>query len=66
MACRRGIVELVDDPLDGRARKVRFTGKGMRMVGSASRVSRSIETQLERQLGPRDLAALRRILAKAW
>lgn len=66
VACRRGIVELVDDPLDGRARKVRFTNKGMKMVGSASRVVRSIETGLERRLGPRDLAALRRILSKAW
>ena len=66
VACRRGIVELIDDPLDGRARKVRFTAKGMQMVGSASRVARGIETRLERQLGPRDLASLRRILAKPW
>ena len=66
VACRRGIVELTDDPLDGRARKVSFTAKGMQMVASASRVARSIETGLERQLGPRDLASLRRILAKSW
>lgn len=65
-ACRRGIVELIDDPLDGRARKVRFTAKGMKMVRSASQVVRAIETELERRLGPKDLAVLRRILAKAW
>jgi DNA-binding MarR family transcriptional regulator len=65
-ACRRGIVELIDDPGDARARKVRFTDKGMKMVRSASQVVRSIETDLERRLGPRDLAALRRILVKAW
>jgi DNA-binding MarR family transcriptional regulator len=65
-ARRRGIVELVDDPLDARARKVRFTAKGLKMVKRASLVVRSLETRLERQLGPRDVAALRRILAKAW
>ena len=65
-ACRRGIVELIEDPLDARARKVRFTDKGMKMVRSASQVVRRIETDLERRLGPKDLAALRRILAKAW
>jgi DNA-binding MarR family transcriptional regulator len=65
-ACRRGIVELIDDPRDGRARKVRFTAKGMKMVRSASQVVRSIETGLERRLGPKDLATLRRILSKAW
>jgi DNA-binding MarR family transcriptional regulator len=65
-ACRRGIVELVDDPLDARVRKVRFTAKGMHMVRSAQQVVRRIEAELERRLGVRDLAALRRILAKEW
>jgi DNA-binding MarR family transcriptional regulator len=65
-ACRRGIVELIEDPDDARARKVRFTAKGMRMVKSALLVVQSLETELERTLGPRDLAALRRILSKAW
>ena len=65
-ACRRGIVELLDDPEDGRARKVRFTAKGMKMVKSAALVVRGIEAELERRLGPKELATLRRILAKAW
>ena len=65
-ARRRGIVELVEDPLDARARNVRFTDKGMKMVRSASRVVRSIEVDLEERVGRRDLAALRRILAKPW
>ena len=65
-ARRRGIVELIDDPHDGRARKVRFTAKGMKMVKSAAQVVRSIESELKRRLGPKDLATLRRILAKAW
>jgi DNA-binding MarR family transcriptional regulator len=65
-ACRRGIVELVEDPDDARARKVRFTARGMNMVKSASLVVRGIERELARRLGPRDLQALRRILAKPW
>lgn len=65
-AHRRGIIELVEDPLDGRTRKVRFTDKGMKMVRSASQVVRDIERELERRLGSRDLAALRRILSKDW
>jgi len=65
-ACRRGIVELVDDPLDARVRNVRFTAKGMHMVRSARQVVRRIEAELERQLGARDVAALRRILGRQW
>jgi len=65
-ACRRGIVELIEDAEDARARKVRFTAKGMKMVKSASLVVRGIETGLERRLGRRELAVLRRILAKPW
>jgi len=65
-ACRRGIVELVDDPLDARTRKVRFTAKGIKMVQSAAEVVDGIETDLARRLGKRDLAALRRILGRDW
>ena len=65
-ACRRGIVELVDDPLDARVRNVRFTDQGHRMARKAAHVVRSLEDELERRLGARDLAALRRILAKDW
>ena len=65
-ARRRGIVELVADPLDGRARKVRFTAKGTKMVRRAAQVVRGIESELEERLGPRDLATLRRVLSKAW
>jgi hypothetical protein len=36
------------------------------MVKSAAQAVRAIETQLERQLGPRDVETLRRILAKDW
>jgi len=65
-ARRRGIVELIDDPADARVRKVRFTENGMSMVRSAAQAVRRIEGELERRLGSRDLAALRRILSKDW
>ena len=63
---RRGIVELVEDPQDARLRNVRFTAKGMKMVRAATQAVRGIETGLQRRLGPRDLAALRRILGREW
>ena len=65
-ARRRGIVELIEDPLDGRTRKVRFTDKGLKMVRCAAHVVRDIESELEGRLGPRDLAALRKILSRDW
>jgi DNA-binding MarR family transcriptional regulator len=65
-ACRRGILELVEDPDDARVRKVRFTDKGLTMLRSASQSVKSIETELERRLGARDFAALRRILSRDW
>lgn len=65
-AQRRGIVELTDDPADRRLKMVRFTEKGMEMSRSAAQAIRDIEDELERQLGARDLAALKRILGKEW
>lgn len=65
-ACRRGILELVEDPSDARVRKVRFTEKGLVMVRSASQSVKTIESDLARRLGPRDFAALRRILSRNW
>jgi DNA-binding MarR family transcriptional regulator len=65
-ACRRGILELVEDPSDARVRKVRFTDKGLAMVRTASQSVKTIEAELERRLGPRDFAALRRILSRHW
>lgn len=65
-ACRRGILELVDDPCDARVRKVRFTDKGLAMIRSASQSVGNIEAALERRLGAKDFAALRRILEREW
>jgi DNA-binding MarR family transcriptional regulator len=65
-ACRRGITELVDDPRDARVRNVRYTDKGIQMVRSAWRVANAIEAKLERRLGTRDMATLRRILSRDW
>lgn len=65
-ACRRGILELIEDPQDARVRKVQFTDKGLAMVRNASRSVTSIEGDLKRRLGDRDFLALQRILEKDW
>ena len=65
-ACRRGLLELVEDPSDARVRNVRFTEKGRAMTRSAAQSARTIEAELEQRLGPQDLAALRRILQREW
>jgi len=65
-ACRRGILELVEDPLDRRVRKVQFTAAGLAMVRNAARAGSEIENDLRRRLGDRDFEALQRILAKDW
>jgi DNA-binding MarR family transcriptional regulator len=65
-ACRRGILELVDDPQDARVRMVKFTAEGLTMVRNAARARSRIENDLRRRLGERDFEALQRILERDW
>ena len=65
-AQRRGIVKLTDDPTDRRLKMVRFTEQGMEMSRTAARAIHEIEVEIERQLGAKDLATLKRILSKEW
>jgi DNA-binding MarR family transcriptional regulator len=65
-ACRRGILELVDDPQDARVRMVKFTAAGLTMVRNAARASSRIEVSLRQSLGDHDFEALQRILKKDW
>ncbi len=65
-ACRRGILELVEDPGDARVRMVKFTAAGLAMVRNATRASSRIESDLRRSLGEHDFEALQRILEKDW
>ena len=53
-----GLVERVSDPADARARLVRFTERGLRLVSVARKVERQILREWSRHLGPERFAAL--------
>lgn len=58
-----GVVELVADPDDGRAKRVRFTSHGVAAIHQGLGVIRGIEEELAARLGARRMAALRDTLA---
>lgn len=60
------LVELVADPDDGRAVIARLTDAGREHVKVAQRIFRDLERELERRIGQRDSAALRRSLSADW
>jgi DNA-binding MarR family transcriptional regulator len=53
-----GLVERVPDPADARARLVRFTERGLRLVLVARKVETQILREWRRHLGPERFAAL--------
>ena len=57
-----GLVDRRRDPADGRAFIVRLTRRGERFRAVADDVLGDLDTELERQLGPRNRAALTRAL----
>jgi DNA-binding MarR family transcriptional regulator len=59
---RLGVLELDDDPADGRAKRVRFSDRGLQAIRHGLGVLREIETELERRIGRRKVDALRRAL----
>ena len=59
-----GIVERIPDPADKRARIVRYTDAGLAAMADGNRIKLAIEAQFAEQLGVRDLARLKEILAK--
>jgi DNA-binding MarR family transcriptional regulator len=60
---RSGYVERVPDPTDARARLVRLTSDGRRLVELSAPVVRDIEATWEAHLGPARTRELRRSLA---
>ena len=58
-----GVVELVADPDDGRAKRVRFTPRGVEAIHHGLGVLRGIEDEVTAQVGARRMAALRETLA---
>ena len=58
-----GVVELIDDPDDGRAKRVRFTARGVDAIHRGLDVLRGIEDEVTAVVGARRMAALRDTLA---
>lgn len=58
-----GVVELVADPDDGRAKRVRFTARGMDAIHHGLGILRGIEDEVTAAVGARRMAALRETLA---
>lgn len=54
-----GVVELVADPDDGRAKRVRFTPRGVEAIHHGLGVLRDIEDEVTARVGARRMAALR-------
>lgn len=62
---RNGYVVATPDPADQRARTIALTEKGQRAQRRVEELFTEVEADWTRTLGPRDGAALRRILEKA-
>ena len=58
-----GVVELLADPDDGRAKLVRFTSKGLAAIRHGLDVLRGIEAQLAERIGDRHYRALHHALS---
>jgi DNA-binding MarR family transcriptional regulator len=58
-----GVVELMADPDDGRAKRVRFTARGVEAIHHGLGVLRGIEDEVTARIGARRMAALRETLA---
>lgn len=61
---RLGYVERMPDPADGRAKLVRLTDRGRRVVDAAREIVGQIERDWAQAFGPRDLADLRELLER--
>src|SRR5262245_1592232 len=58
------VVELVPDPDDGRAKRVRFTARGLAAIHHGLGVLRQIEQELAARVGARRMAGLKATLAQ--
>lgn len=61
---REGLVERVPDPVDGRARLIRFTARGLAAAQQAREVVMGVEQEWNEHLGPELAGSLREALTK--
>jgi DNA-binding MarR family transcriptional regulator len=59
-----GVLERADDPLDGRAKLVRFTDRGLRALEHGLHILRGIELEIEARIGRRRMRELHQTLAE--
>lgn len=60
------LLELVDDPDDGRAKFAIVTAKGKRIIDAALQAFEEIEMELRRRIGDRAVSTLRDALEADW
>jgi len=60
------LLELVNDPSDGRAKLVRVTAAGRENIAAAKSALSQIEARLRRRIGSENVDALRSALAADW
>lgn len=61
---QQGVLELAPDPDDKRARRVRFTPKGMEAIAHGLGVLQQIESELSRRIGAQRMRALHETLTE--
>lgn len=61
-----GVLELEDDPEDGRSKRVVVAPKGQRMRAAAQEAMRIMSAALEERIGKQTVAALRSAFAVDW
>jgi DNA-binding MarR family transcriptional regulator len=62
----RGFLELGPDPKNARARRAVLTARGRHVVADARDIVRDLENTLERRIGRKRVARLRRALESDW
>ena len=61
-----GYVVRSDAPDEGRARIIRFTKRGRAAYSRVHNILRDIEREWSAELGPKDFAQLKELLARVW
>ncbi len=61
-----GLVELLPDPRDGRAKRAVATGEGIALGLAAKTILEEVEQNLAAHIGIRELTQLRKILSMDW
>ncbi len=62
----KGLVELIDDPDDGRAKKITLTAAGRESVPLALETFEQLENELSKRIGAKRVAQLRDALETDW